>query len=449
MADDLGYGHLGCYGQKIIKTPNIDRLAEQGVRFTEAYAGACSCAPARATLMTGLHAGHITVRGNGGGVSLQPEDVTVAQILQRAGYRTGLFGKWGLGESGTTGVPNKKGFDEFFGYLHQLHAQFYYPTFLWHNDEKVFFPENENLSYKTYSHDLILEKAKEFVRSNRNHPFFLYLPVTIPHHEFIAPPEAMAQYSGQFEENPIPHWRDGYALPKEPKATMAAMISHLDKGVGELLQLLNELGLDENTVVFFTSDNGPADFELENAAFFNASGGLRGSKFEFYEGGIRVPFIARWKGRIEQGAVCDVPTYFPDMMPTFLELAGLEKDIPENIDGLSILPSLLNRSGQKRHDIMYWEDADYDRLPPYGMKRESFQQAVRMGRWKAVRRPGQEEVELYDLDTDVAEKINVASQHPAIVEKMKRIMDEAHVDPPPQVDKTPEAAKRMYVPAAG
>ena len=446
MADDLGYGHLGCYGQKIIKTPHIDKLAQEGRKFTQAYSGCCVCAPARSTLMTGLHAGHTSVRGNGGGVSLLPEDVTVAQILKKAGYTTGLFGKWGLGEAGTVGVPNKKGFDEFFGYLHQLHAQFYYPEFLWHNEEKYPIPENANMANKVYSHDLIMDRALDFVRDNKNNPFFLYLPVTIPHHEFVAPEETLKMYSGQFDENPIPHWRDGYALPKEPKATMAAMITHMDKGVGKLMELLKKLNLDNNTIVIFTSDNGPADGPLENVEFFDANGPLWGAKRYLYEGGLRIPFIVRWPGKVKQSSICHNLTYFPDMMPTFLELAGAQHLIPQNIDGLSIVPSILQKGEQQEHDYLYWEDSDYDRIAPYGLKPGSLQQAVRLGDWKAVKNSPDADIELYNLLEDLGEENNVAAQHPDVVTKMQDIMARSHKDAPPQVDMTAVEARSLYVP---
>ena len=412
MADDLGYGHLGCYGQKIIQTPNIDRLANEGMRFTQAYSGCSVCAPSRCTLMTGYHAGHISVRGNGGGVSLLENDVTIAEVLKKAGYITGLFGKWGLGEEGTVGIPNKKGFDEFFGYLHQLHAQFYYPEFLWDNTTKFTIPENVNMQRKIYSHDLIMDRALNFIHSHRDDPFFLYLPVAIPHHEFIAPSETLQMYSGKFEETPLNHWRDGYALPKEPKATFAAMVTHMDKSISELMALLKELNLDEDTIVFFTSDNGAAHGPLENPEFFNASGRLRGYKGSLYEGGIRVPMIVRWPGHIKSSSVSDHVTYFPDMMPTLAELADAAQFVPDNIAGLSIVQTLLQKEQQKKHSVLYWEDVDYQRVPPYQVIPETLQQAIRMGQWKAVKNNPHDPIELYDLSTDSAEKNNVAAEHP-------------------------------------
>jgi arylsulfatase A len=446
MTDDLGYGHLGCYGQKRIQTPNIDQLASEGMRFTQSYSGCSLCAPARSTLMTGTHSGHTPVRGNGGGVSLREEDVTIAEVLKKAGYTTGLFGKWGLGETGTDGIPNKQGFDEFFGYLHQLHAQFFYPDFLWENETKYMIPENAEDRCGAYSHDLIMEKAFEFVKENKSNPFFLYLPIAIPHHEFVAPELAMQQYRGKFEEHPIPHWRDGYALPDEPRATMAAMISHMDSGVGELMQLLKELKLDENTLVIFTSDNGAAHGPLPDPEFFNASGSLRGLKGSLYEGGIRVPMIARWTTHIKPGTVNNQINYFPDVLPTLAELGNASQFIPDNLDGISFLPSLLGDDSQKKHDYLYWEDASYERIPPFGIEEQTMMQAVRMKKWKAVKNSPDSSIELYDLSMDVGEENNLASGNPGIVDEMLLIMKREHQNAPPQMDVTAAEAQKLYVP---
>ena len=445
MADDLGYGHLGCYGQKLIQTPNIDRLAAEGMKFTQAYSGCSLCAPARSSLMTGTHTGHTSVRGNGGGVSLQPNDITVAEILKNAGYKTGLFGKWGLGEHGTAGTPNKKGFDEFFGYLHQLHAQFYYPEFLWGNENKYYIPENECGKCGVYSHDLIMEKAFEFIRRNQSEPFFLYLPLTIPHHEFVAPDEALELYRGKFEEHPIAHWRDGYALPREPRATLAAMITHMDKGVGELMALLKELNIDNNTLLIFTSDNGAAEGPLSDPEFFNANGPLNGLKGSLYEGGIRVPMIARWPDNIEPNSQSDHVLYFPDVLPTLAELGGVKSNITQSIDGISFLPSLLGNASEE-HDFLYWENADYERTPPYAEISETIEQAVLIQNWKAVKNRPEETIELYNLLADIGEQCNVANEHPDIVEKMEMIMRREHKTAPPQVDITAEEAQSLYVP---
>jgi arylsulfatase A len=446
MADDLGYGHLGCYGQEIIQTPNIDRLAGEGMRFTQAYAGCSVCAPSRNSLMTGQHTGHVSVRGNGGGVSLQPNDTTVAQLLKKAGYQCALFGKWGLGEQGTPGIPMNKGFDEFFGYLHQLHAQFYYPAFLWHNQEKVYFPENAAMKRGTYAPDLILQQALNFVRDNRNRLFFLYLPVTLPHHEFIAPDETLDMYRGKFEEFPIAHWRDGYALPAEPRATFAAMVTHLDKEVGRLLTLLDELALNDHTIVFFVSDNGAAHGPLENAEFFKANGELRGYKGSLYEGGIRVPMIVRWPGHIKAKTESDFVTYFPDILPTLSELAQISAPLPQNIDGISIVSILLDRGKQVSRPYLYWEDGEYERTPPYQLIRDSFMQAVRMGKWKAVKNSPADPLELYNLDLDEQEKTDLAATHTDIVNQIRTLMDQSHRDAPPQLDMTHQQAAKLYIP---
>jgi len=446
MADDLGYGHLGCYGQQFIHTPNIDTLAKEGMRFTQAYSGCSLCAPARSTLMTGTHAGHTSVRGNGGGVSLLNTDVTVAEVLKKAGYATGLFGKWGLGEEETIGIPNNQGFDDFFGYLHQLHAQFYYPDFLWENETKFFIKENANDKCGVYSHDLIMEKAFKFVKKNKSQPFFLYLPLAIPHHEFAAPESAMKMYSGKFKEHPIQHWRDGYALPDEPRATMAAMITHMDKGIGDLMKLLKELNLDKNTLVIFTSDNGAARGPLPDPDFFNASGPLRGLKGSLYEGGIRVPMIARWPEYITSGSESKHLTYFPDVLPTLAELGDASGFVPENIDGISFVPELLGKKDQKKHEFLYWEDSGYERQEPFSATPGKLEQAVLLGQWKGVKNSPNSPIELYNLSVDIGEINDVAEENPDIVKTIKQIMKREHQQAPPQLDMTASEARKLYVP---
>ena len=262
MADDLGYAHLGCYGQKMIRTPNLDQLATDGMRFTDAYAGGCVCATSRSVLMTGLHGGHTPVRGNSGGIPIAPEDVTVAEVLKEVGYTTGLFGKWGLGEHGTTGVPYKQGFDEFFGYLHQIHAHFYYPEYLWQRDQRYMLPGNHGDGGSQYTHDEIVKQALDFVRRNKEQPFFLYVPFAVPHYELLVPDESLKEYAGKFPETPYTGRRKLVGYPHDyrkqamPKAATAAMITRMDRSVGKLLDSLDELGLEENAIVFFTSDNG-------------------------------------------------------------------------------------------------------------------------------------------------------------------------------------------------
>ena len=346
-------------------------------------------------------------------------------------------------------MPNRQGFDAFFGYLHQLHAQFYYTTFLWDNEKKVSLPENENGNPGTYTPDLILDRAIEFVRVNREKPFFLYLPTTIPHHEFIAPAETTKLYRGKFPETRVDHWRDNYALPREPKATFAAMVTHLDKGVGRLMKTLSELGLEENTIVFFTSDNGGAQGPLENAEFFEANGPLRGYKRDMYEGGLRVPMIVRYPGRVRAGAVSTHVTYFPDMLPTFLDLAECPDQTPKGIDGLSIVPALLGEEKAAEHDFLYWETADYARKSPYGMVPETLIQAVRQGRWKAVKNGPEAGVELYDLSADLGETRDVAAKHPELARRLDAIMRREHRPAPPQVDLTAKESRRRYLPKVG
>lgn len=348
----------------------------------------------------------------------------MAEVLRRAGYRTGMFGKWGLGDADTPGAPNEQGFDEFFGYLHQKHAHFYYTDYLWHNGERFPLPRNADGARQQYTPDVILEHALDFIREPSDKPFFCYIPTTIPHHEWTVPEESLKEYSGKFEETrPEFRWREGYAFPKEPKATMAGMISHLDRHVGRVVALLDELKLRENTLVIFTSDNGADSYSLTNADFFEANGPLRGHKYDLYEGGIRVPTIANWKGTVAAGAVSEFPWYFADLLPTFASLAGDAQAVPAGIDGLSIAPTLLGRKRggkQHAHDFMYWE-TDANR-------------AVRMGDWKLVQPAPGVPVELYDLKADIGETRDIAAEHPDVVAKMSDYMMASHTPPPPQIE---------------
>ncbi len=441
MADDLGYGHLGCYGQEKIRTPNLDQMAQEGMRFTQCYAGAPVCAPSRSTLMTGLHGGHTPVRGNSGGIPLKPEDLTVAEILQKAGYKTALFGKWGLGEYGTKGIPSKQGFDEYFGWLHQIHAHFYYPEYLWHNDKKYMLEGNDGQSGQ-YAHDVIMEKALEFIRKqaqDNTQPFFLYLPLAIPHYELLVPEESLNEYKGKFPETPYEGRGRGVGYPKDyaaqetPKAAIAAMITHMDKNIGRLMALLQTLGLDEDTIVFFTSDNGPS-YGPGAPEFFNASGGLRGVKASLYEGGIRVPMITRWPGKIQSESICEQSCYFPDVLPTLADLAGIEP--PPDIDGITILPSLLSSISvdkQKEHDYLYWETSDT--------------RAIRMGQWKAIQflnDQGKEQtIELFNLQKDPSEQNDLSSQYPDIITKARSLINKAHKPERPQIEPK-KPARRQY-----
>ena len=419
LADDLGYGDLGSYGQTVIKTPNIDRLATQGMRFTQFYAGAPVCAPSRNVLMTGQHVGHATIRGNDK-VDLQPEDVTVAAVLKSAGYTTGLVGKWGLGSEGTAGAPNAKGFDYFYGYLDQTMAHNYYPTYLMRNTERVPLrnvvpnagPYGQGVaSVKLdYSADLIGDEAVKFLRDHRSRPFFLYFAPTLPHANNESRPDGMEVPDyGTYASEAWPATAKGFA----------AMVTRLDDQVGRLLAELTTLGLEDNTLVIFASDNGPHAEGGHIPAFFKSSGPLRGQKRDLYEGGIRVPFIARWPGRIPAGATSDHPGYFGDFMATAAEISG--GNPPAGLDSLSFLPAMTGASpSQKKHEFLYWEFYE-----------GASAQAVRFANWKAVRSPMfTGKIELYDLATDLGEKTNVAEAHPDLITNAARLMQEAHVPSP-------------------
>lgn len=433
MADDLGYGDLGCYGQEQIRTPNIDRLAATGMKFTQAYAGCTVCAPSRSVLMTGHHMGHTSVRGNSGGVPLLPSDVTVAEVLKSAGYATGIFGKWGLGDIGTEGHPNKQGFDEFCGYLHQVHAHYYYPELIYKNSDELPLEGNADGGRVTYAPDVITGQALEFIRNHQDEPFFLYVPSVIPHLELLVPEDSMEEYRGKFpEDKPYRDRRDHYAAQDEPRTALAGMITRLDRDVGRIMATLAELGLEENTIVFFTSDNGAAT-PLWNDDFFGSTGGLRGHKQNFYEGGIRTPFIARWPDKITPNTVSDHATAFYDFLPTAAELAGTEP--PPGIDGISIVPTLLGPEaagrGQATHEYLYWELPRYDSQTGT-FRDETPRQAVRMGEWKAVRPEPDGELELYNLRDDPAETNNVAAEQPEVMARIEAYLQAARTEPRPQ-----------------
>lgn len=431
VADDLGFGDLGCYGQKTIRTPNLDRMAAEGLRFTHHYSGSTVCAPSRSCLMTGQHTGHTPIRGNKevrpeGQTPMPAETVTVAKVLGNAGYVTGGFGKWGLGYPGSVGDPTNQGFNEFFGYNCQRIAHNYYPYSLWHNREKVMLPGNEGSKTGQYAPDLIQERALEFIENNRDKPFFLFVPHVIPHAELFVPDdEIVKSYRGKFDETPYegiddgPKYKNGgYGSVKTPKANFAAMVTRLDKHVGEIISTLKRCGIDDNTIVMFTSDNGPHSEGGANPGYFDSNGALRGQKRDLYEGGIRVPMIARWPGKIAAGTETDHVSAFWDVMPTVAELAGAEA--PEIIDGISFLPTLLGKR-QAKHDYLYWE-----------FHERGGKQAVRMGRWKAVRlgvlKNVDAPIELYDLKKDVGETNNIAEDHPDVVKKMADIMKKARTN---------------------
>lgn len=429
MADDMGYGDLACYGQTKIKTPNIDKLAKEGMRFIQFYAGTCVCAPSRCVLMTGKHTGHSRVRGNAGKAdpmpqTIRPEDVTVAEVLKRAGYKTALIGKWGLGEENSVGHPLKQGFDYFFGYLNQHHAHNYYPEFLIRNESRVYlenivpgdgdYGQGWATVKKQYSHDLMAEDALNWLDANHDKPFFLYLAFTIPH----ANNEA-TRGTGNGQEVPDYGIYDGtdWTLPNKGQA---AMITRLDKDIGRIMEKLKRLGIDKNTLVFFTSDNGNHKEGGNDPEFFDANGPLLGMKRDLYEGGIRVPFIARWPGKIKRGVVSQHIGYFGDFMATAAEVAGAK--IPDGLDSISFVPTLLGKDKeQKQHDYLYWEFYE-----------KGGKTAARAGDWKAVRLGFGDSVpvELYDLSKDLGEEHNIAAEHPDVVAKMKEILATAHVDSP-------------------
>jgi arylsulfatase A len=440
LADDLGYGELGSYGQRRIRTPRLDRLAAEGIRFTQFYAGSTVCAPSRGAFLTGLHTGHSYVRDNygtgthadddeKGQFPLPPDHPTVARALQARGYATAMVGKWGLGGPGNSGVPNKQGFDFFFGYLDQRQAHNYYPTHLWKNEERFplrnpwFSPHqkhegdpNDPKAYEKYratdySIDFMTREAVAWLRANRSKPFFLYFAPTIPHLALQVPEPALKEYEGAFPETP--YLGDRQYLPnRTPRATYAAMITYLDAQVGRILDTLKEIGADERTLVIFTSDNGAIP-SISPAEFFDSNKPLRGQKTNLYEGGIRVPMIARWPGQVKGGAVSDHVGANWDMWATFAELTGAAP--PQPTDGISIVPTLLGRPGQRQHESLYWENHARG-----GM------QAVRIGRWKGVRheiakRPGAP-IELYDLERDVSESNDAAAANPDVVKRIEALM---------------------------
>ena len=416
MADDLGYGDLGCYGQKTIKTPNIDRLASEGMKFTQFYAGSTVCAPSRCVLMTGYHTGHCFIRGNGKD-NLRPSDVTVAEVLKKAGYQTGLTGKWGLGHEWSSGLPTRQGFDYFFGYLDQHHAHNYYPSFLVRNEARVALDNvvpNEGqygqgvaTHKRVYSHTLIADEALEFIRDNSKKPFFLFLSMTIPHANNEARNEGMEipEY-GQYADKDWP----------EPQKGHAAMIGRMDRDMGRIVELLQELDIDSNTIIFFTSDNGPHREGGNDPDFQDSNGPLNGIKRSLHDGGIRVPMIARWPGKIKSGTTSDFIGAFWDMMPTMAELANVADHCPQGIDGISFVPTLLGESEkQKQHDHLFW--AFYER----GGAR-----AIRAGNWKAVQQPYHTPVRLYNLESDIGEQNDIAASHPETVAKLSKLMDDAY-----------------------
>lgn len=415
LADDLGYGDLGCFGQHRFTTPRLDGLAANGMRLTQHYAGSTVCAPSRCALMTGLHTGHCPVRGNTehkpeGQRPMPGEVTTLADLLQRAGYATGAFGKWGLGYPGSESDPLNSGFDRFFGYNCQRHAHRYYTEYLWDNGQRIEIDPSE------YSHDLIFEQALDFVRENRDRPFFCYLPVTIPHAAMEAPEEARAPFRKQFSqfEETIGEYAGSEVV--NPIASFPAMVQRLDGDVGRLIDLLAELGLTDDTLIVFTSDNGPHLEGGHDPEFFDSNGPYRGFKRDLYEGGIRMPTIACWPGKIARGSESEFASAGWDWLPTLCELAGVEP--PSGLDGVSLIPMLTATGEQAAHEYLYWEFHD-----------KGGRQAVRRGPWKAVRynvakRPNGTP-ELYNLQSDPGETDNVADEHPAITAELTQLLNDA------------------------
>ncbi len=446
LADDLGYGDLGCYGQEKIHTPNIDRLAAEGMRFTQFYCGAPVCAPSRCVLLTGKHLGHAAIRDNSevqpeGQLPLPAEETTLGELLQTAGYRTAAVGKWGLGPPGSSGDPNRQGFDLFFGYNCQRHAHNYYPTYLYRNSERLAlgnppfaahqkFPADADpqdpqsfaaYAGRDYAPDLMLDEAVRFIRDNQDRPFFLYFASPIPHLALQVPESSLAEYLGRFPETPYLGER-GYLPHRTPRACLAAMISHLDRQVGRIMETLEELGLADDTLVMFSSDNGPPeDVGGADTRFFASNHPWRGYKGSVFEGGVRVPFIARWPGRVPAGSVSRHIAIFYDVLPTLME--ATQQPTPSDCDGISFLSALLGREQPKQHEFILYEFYGY-----------GGQQAVRMGRWKAIRLHCYQKPEgplmLFDLDADPGETTDVSAAHPDVVARLEEILRTEHRDHP-------------------
>lgn len=463
MCDDMGYNDLACYGQRYILTPNIDNMAREGMRFTQAYAGSPVSAPSRATLMTGQHTGHTEVRGNKeywkdvpmvkygendeysrvGQHPYDPEHIILPEILKDNGYTTGMFGKWAGGYEGSVSTPDKRGIDEYYGYICQYQAHLYYPNFLNRYskssgdtstvrvvlEENIGYPQRGEGYYERtgYSADLIHRKAMEWIdRQTSDRPFFGLFTYTLPHAELVQPEDSILQYyKEKFSEDKdwiSPDW-SRYNSSIHSRAQFAAMITRLDTYVGEILAKLKEKGLDRNTLVIFTSDNGPHEEGGADPAFFGENALLRGIKRQTYEGGIRVPFIAWWPGTVPAGSVSDHQLAFYDIMPTFCELIGVKEYVAEYagkdkatdyFDGLSFAPALLGKNGQQTHDFLYWEFEETDQV------------AVRMNDWKMISKAGKPH--LYDLKEDIHEDNDIASEHPDIVRKMVEIARSQHVE---------------------
>lgn len=434
LADDLGFGDLSCYGQKKFTTPNIDQLAADGIRFTQNYSGSTVCAPARCSLLTGLHTGHAPIRanqiqGDEGDQPMPPDTFTLGHLFQNAAYTTGIFGKWGLGAPGSSSEPLDMGFDRFYGYNCQRQAHHYYPYFLWNNRQREILWNNTGLERGDYAPDLIQNQLLQFIEENRDRPFFCYYALIQPHAEMLAPEKQMDKYRGKFLPESVyegcnsgPKFRRGdYASQPEAHAALPAMINVIDDYIAELRQKLSELGIAENTLIIFSSDNGPCEEGGNDPEYFQSSGPFRGIKRDLYEGGIRTPMIVCWPGTIQGHRESDHLCAFWDIMPTLAELTG--QPTPENTDGISILPTLLNRNRQQNHETLYWE-----------FHKKGGRIAIRRGNWKGVRygvaANPDSPLELYNLTADPGEKRNVADQHPEIVTELDRLIKQSRTESP-------------------
>ena len=431
IADDLGYGDLSCFGQEKFTTPNIDKLALSGTRFTSTYSGTTVSAPSRASLMTGLHTGHTPIRGNRemkpeGQFPLPADTYSLFTLFKDAGYTTGAFGKWGLGQPGSVGDPNNQGIDDFFGYNCQLLAHNYYPSHLWHNQTRIEFPDNDNGGFGTYSQDLIQEYTINFIKKNSDKPFFLFVPTVVPHAELITPEDSIIQhFRGMYPE--VPHKgadsgptfrKGGYMSQDYPNAMYASMVTRLDNYVGQIIAELKKQGVYENTLIVFTSDNGPHTEGGNMPDFFNSNGVFRGYKRDLYDGGIKVPTIVSWPNNVPSGEKNDFTYAFWDYLPTFAEL--LNTDIKHDIDGISVLPTLLAKDGQEEHDYFYFE-----------FQEMGGRQAVVKDNWKLLHQNIRTEnptFELYNLASDPSENNNIIKLYPEIEKELKTIMKEARTD---------------------
>ena len=429
VADDMGYGDLGCYGQQLIRTPHLDCLAEKGILFTDFYSGTSVCAPSRAALMTGMHTGHTPVRGN---FEIKPEgqfpmpdsSFTIAELFRSKGYATGGFGKWGLGYPGSEGDPMRQGFDRFYGYNCQRQAHNFFPDHLWSDGNRIEL-SNRPDQQTQYAPDLIQEKALDFIDQHRQSPFFLYLAYTLPHAALQLPAgdSAYESYKKAFQERavavPKPWNGVGYQPNAYPRAAYAAMVTRVDRHVGEVMKKLHQLGIDRNTLVLFTSDNGPHREGGHDPSYFNSSGGFRGIKRQLHEGGMRVPMIAYWPDRIRKGRSSDHPGASWDLLPTFASM--LAAKAPAGIDGISLLPLLTGNGKQAQHEFLYWE-----------FHEDGGRQAVRMGKWKGVRQQAMKiadaQIELYDLSNDPAESHDISASQPEVVARIRKVMQTQHIE---------------------